>query len=79
MFFYSNPRRINDPRAQPDSETFYVNEATAKVGAASDGEEPSEPGWYYWACFPGCLPDGPAVGPFPTENEAIDDCVNSTE
>ncbi len=75
MFFYTDPSRANDPHAQPNAETFYVNEAQAKVGAAGDGEEPGEVGWYYWPCFPGCLPDGPAVGPFNTENEAIDACV----
>ena len=32
-----------------------------------------EPGWYWWPCFPGCLPDGDAVGPFQTEREAVED------
>ena len=31
------------------------------------------PGWYWWACFPGCLPDGDKCGPFKTEQEAFDD------
>lgn len=30
-------------------------------------------GWYWWACFPGCLPDGEPHGPFPTEQDAIND------
>lgn len=30
-------------------------------------------GWYWWACFPGCLPDGEPNGPFATEEEAIED------
>lgn len=30
-------------------------------------------GWYYWFCFPGCLPDSDAIGPFKTEAEAIED------
>jgi len=30
-------------------------------------------GWYWQACFPGCLPDGPPMGPFATEAEAIAD------
>lgn len=30
-------------------------------------------GWYWWACFQGCLPDGDPIGPFETEQEAIDD------
>lgn len=28
-------------------------------------------GWYYWSCFPGCLPDSDPVGPFDTEDAAI--------
>ena len=30
-------------------------------------------GWYYWACFPGCLPDSDPSGPFESEAEALDD------
>ena len=30
-------------------------------------------GWYWHACFPGCLPDSDPMGPFETEQEAIDD------
>src|SRR5690349_2405631 len=26
-------------------------------------------GWFYWFCFPGCMPDGDAIGPFATEAE----------
>lgn len=33
----------------------------------------TEPGWYWWACFPGCMPDGEPCGPFATEAEAIAD------
>lgn len=36
------------------------------------GESPA-PGWYWWPCFPGCLPDGDPVGPFETEREAVID------
>jgi len=36
----------------------------------------TEPGWYWWACEPGCLPHGPAIGPFKTEQEAMDDAVH---
>ena len=31
-----------------------------------DGE-----GWYYQSCFPGCLPDGDAFGPYDTEEDAF--------
>lgn len=57
----------------------------AALGPCSDGpwhaenedcravREPTHgPGWYWWACFPGCLPDGEPSGPFATEQEAID-------
>ena len=32
-------------------------------------------GWYWWACFPGCLPDGDGEpsGPFATEDDALED------
>ena len=29
-----------------------------------------EPGWYWWWCLPGCLPDGAPYGPFDNEEEA---------
>ncbi len=30
-------------------------------------------GWFWWSCFPGCLPQGPAIGPFATHAEALAD------
>ena len=29
-----------------------------------ESHDPKEDGWYWHACFPGCLPDGDASGPF---------------
>jgi hypothetical protein len=29
-------------------------------------------GWYWQACFPGCLPDGDPMGPYATEAECMD-------
>ena len=34
-------------------------------------------GWFWWTCFPGCLPDSEPVGPFATEQDAIDDAQKS--
>lgn len=56
-------------------EVFY---RTAKENRA-DGWEDSDgdtlgAGWYWWSCFPGCLPDSDPFGPFDSEREAIDDC-----
>jgi hypothetical protein len=56
-------------------ETFYMT--AEEIGNSWDssriGDEPPQSGWYWWACFPGCLPDGEPSGPFATEQEAIDD------
>ena len=30
-------------------------------------------GWFYWFCFPGCMPDSEPSGPFTTETEALAD------
>ena len=35
----------------------------------SDGD-PVKPGWYWWPCFPGCLPDGDPIGPFASSRQA---------
>ena len=34
-------------------------------------------GWFWWSRFPGCLPDGPAMGPFKTRKEALEDAQES--
>lgn len=70
---YSDPKRAEDPHALPDVEVFYHD---GKSGSPEDqyGDNPlMEVGWYWWSCFPGCLPDSDPVGPFATEAEAIAD------
>lgn len=67
---YSDPKRANDPHALPDIEVFYHNGTTG--WETTDGELMAV-GWYWWSCFPGCMPDGDAIGPFETEAEAIAD------
>lgn len=42
-------------------------------------EWPDGPGWYWWSCSPGCLPDGDATGPFEGEREALEDAVGDYE
>ena len=74
MQAYSEPSREDDPHALPDVEVFY-HDATNPLGefslATDEGIMPS--GWYWWPCFPGCLPDGDPIGPFNTEAEALAD------
>lgn len=31
------------------------------------------PGWYWWACSPGCVPDGGPEGPHATSRAALED------
>jgi hypothetical protein len=58
---FSDPERASDPQALPDVEIFY--------GPDYDMEK----GYYYWYCFPGCLPDSEPYGPFETYQEALED------
>ncbi len=37
------------------------------------GNQHIDEGFYWHSCFPGCLPDGDAVGPFPTYEAAVND------
>ena len=71
---YSDPSRENDPYALPDVEVFHSSDHPAE----EDGE-PMEAGWYWWSCFPGCLPDGEPKGPFTTEAEALADAQEGSE
>ena len=43
--------------------------------ASADDEHPSPrpAGWYWHACFPGCIPDGEPSGPFATSRDARKD------
>ena len=76
--FYSNPSRESAPHALPDCEAFEVSErAMQRHRRQHPGEDGpcgiTSAGWYWWPCFPGCMPDGDPVGPFATEAEAIAD------
>jgi hypothetical protein len=69
---YSNPKREHDPHALPDAEVFYITQKA--IDRARGDSVFSSKGWYYWYCFPGCLPDSDEPnGPFDTEDDAIAD------
>lgn len=40
-------------------------------------EEGIRSGWFWQACFPGCLPDGDASGPFDSYAEALADAQSN--
>jgi hypothetical protein len=55
-------------------EVFYHDGDGTKGDVWLDAEGEAFPeGWYWWACFPGCMPDGEPVGPFDTELAALTD------
>lgn len=35
--------------------------------------------WFYWYCFPGCLPDSSCFGPFETEQDALAEALDDDE
>lgn len=69
---YSNPARADEPDALPDIEVFYAEEGDVQY-ELSEGFDPAPAGWYWWSCFPGCLPDGDPSGPFESYAEALAD------
>lgn len=52
-------------------EVFY-NDGFLRDEESPDRERLAD-GWYWWACFPGCIPDSDPHGPFDTEDEARKD------
>jgi hypothetical protein len=62
-FYYSSSDPRISPNSLPNIEVFY-----ARIGELGDDKSC---GYYWWSCFPGCLPDGEPNGPFTTEEEAL--------
>ena len=89
MQIYSDPCRELETNSLPDAEIWEVTEddhrakpltftrSFAERHGLEDGLPPVEPGWYYWYCQPGCLPDSEKFGPFATEAEAVEDMRKS--
>ena len=86
---YSDPKRESDPYALPDLEVFFHNHEDAIFDCiamqfcipADDSDVPEcmGTGWFYWYCFPGCLPDSDPMGPFASEDEALADAREGIE
>lgn len=61
-------------------EVFFVELDSQQPGTCfwnPDDEGPIGPGWFYWCCLPGCLPEGDPIGPFKTQKEATLDAINN--
>ncbi len=66
-----------DPQTGASVEIFYADRALASSFGTRDA------GWFWWACQPACLPEGPPIGPFATSyaayrNFALDRGVAAT-
>ena len=70
-YVHSDPARADEAHALPNIEVFEVSAREAERRVFFP--ELTGAGWYWWACFPGCLPDGPPQGPFTTEAAAVAD------
>lgn len=84
MQAYSDPERETEPASLPDVEVFYMDENDIASVARDNGIDPEDadkvaeetgysgPGFYFWFCLPGCMPDSEPNGPYATEEEALE-------
>lgn len=70
-YHYQKEGDKDNSRSLPNIETFYLDDKEKREALKSD--DLMEKGWYYWYCLPGCMPDSEAIGPFETEEEALED------
>ena len=71
MQAFSDPNRMLETHALPDIEYWYQDKPTLAVDS---------PGWFWWPCFPGCLPDSDEPnGPFGSEKACVDDFTQDWE
>jgi hypothetical protein len=65
-----------DPDFIPSGiEVFYRSRGENRRDGWTDSDgQPLGAGWFWWSCFPSCIPDSDPIGPFGSEREAIDDC-----
>lgn len=64
--------RSQYPGGTLDMEVFQLKEQPDHLNKAEQWYD--GPGFYFWFCFPGCMPegDGEAFGPYPTYSEALE-------
>ena len=68
---YSDPTRATETYALPDVEIFYrTYDEWLSDGWNHYDDNSYTDGWYWWSCFPGCVPDSDPFGPFDTEAAA---------
>lgn len=65
--------RFHCEESQEEYGSFEVYFQRPEPGRVDEWLNPVEPGWYWVACFPGCMPDGDPVGPFSSSQLAHED------
>ncbi|MGL6289268.1 MAG: hypothetical protein ACRC2H_01110 [Silanimonas sp.] len=70
-------------------EVFHLNRTSAldarREARKNHGEKwrdhvgPLTAGWYWWICFPGCLPEGDASGPHKSYTKAMRAWYDTTD
>lgn len=71
---YSDPSREDETYSLPDVEVFWHDGKRVADGDCWSDEDgaPLPAGWYFWFCLPGCMPDSDPIGPYKSEDEAIE-------
>ncbi len=77
---YAGYHRFHAEETQEEYGSFEIfwldqkacNDIDDELGSDSDTDW-HQPGWYWQACFPGCMPDGEANGPFASSRLALKD------
>ena len=64
---------IPEPVCLSDVECPSCERKPLSVGGISDANGKPKRGWFYWFCFPGCMPDSDMHGPFESQAEALAD------
>lgn len=72
--FYSKHAECCD-----DCGTVYLDGKPDKGACDCEPNAYAVPGWFWWSCFPGCLPDSEPNGPFATEAEALADAQDGCD
>jgi hypothetical protein len=57
-------------------EVFYEDGSNSDFRDEEDQALP--PGWYWWPCSVGCMPESMAFGPFDSEELALNDAHKDT-
>jgi hypothetical protein len=63
------PLYERDPQTGATIEVFFADRVLAESFGAHGA------GWCWWTCKPGCLPDGPPIGPFGSSYAAYRDAL----